>query len=86
MLTNTHTHACAPQVGEPFDFMAALALRLPMQVALDLCDFPADDKTCRQVKFRADHGVALLNTASTPEEFSEHIAEATKLFAWYASA
>jgi cytochrome P450 len=74
--------ACSSGGGQVVEFMDQVALRLPMIVALDLCGFPSDDKTARQVKAQADHGVSLLNTASTPDEFALHIAEASKLFTW----
>jgi len=64
------------------DFMDAVALRLPMAVALDLCAFPSDADTARRIKSLADDTVLLMSASNTPDRFAELIARGFGLFSW----
>lgn len=68
--------------ANPVDWMDAIALRLPMTIALELCGFPSDDDTARMVKEQADHGVALMSGINTPEDFAKHVQQGSQLFFW----
>ena len=64
------------------DWMDQVALRLPMQIALELCGFQCDYETAKEVKEKLDHSVSLLNGTNTPDEFLAHVQEAMKVFFW----
>lgn len=59
------------------EWMTQFAHKLPMIVALHLVGMPTDDHI--EIKKYADNGVALLNLVNTPQDFANHVLEASKL-------